>query len=128
METGAWLGNYGRHPWMIVAPVLAVAGAALAAFALAGKRNALSLAGSAVSVLGVVATAGVSMFPFILPSSLNPDASLTVWDSSSSHGTLFFMLVATAVFMPLILLYTSWVFKVLWGRVTSDQATAPGSY
>jgi cytochrome d ubiquinol oxidase subunit II len=81
-----------------------------------------------MSVFGVVATAGVSMFPFILPSSLNPDASLTVWDSSSSHGTLFFMLIMTVIFVPLILLYTSWVFKVLWGRVTSEQATSPGSY
>jgi len=125
---GAWLGNYGRHPWMVIAPLMAVAGAAVAAFGLAKKRNAMSLLSSGVSVAGVVATAGVSMFPFILPSSLNPDASLTVWDSSSSAGTLFFMLIMTAIFVPLILFYTAWVFKVLWGRVTTDDAQSPGSY
>ena len=125
---GAWLGNYGRHPWMVIAPLMAVAGAAVAAFGLAKKRNATSLVSSGVSVAGVVATAGVSMFPFILPSSLNPDASLTVWDSSSSAGTLFFMLIMTAIFVPLILFYTAWVFKVLWGRVTTDEAQSPGSY
>ncbi|WP_417471087.1 cytochrome d ubiquinol oxidase subunit II [Maricaulis sp.] len=125
---GAWLGNYGRHPWMVIAPLMAVAGAAVAAFGLAKKRNAMSLVSSGVSIAGVVATAGVSMFPFILPSSLNPDASLTVWDSSSSAGTLFFMLIMTAIFVPLILFYTAWVFKVLWGRVTTDEAQSPGSY
>ena len=38
------------------------------------------------------------MFPFILPSSRNPNASLTVWDSSSSHLTLFIMLIVTVIF------------------------------
>ena len=57
------------------------------------------------------------MFPFILPSSIDPRASLTVWDSSSSHMTLFIMLVVTAVFIPLIVAYTTWVYKVLWGKV-----------
>lgn len=128
VEAGAWMGNFARYPWVVLAPLMAVAGAFLAAVGLGKKRNAASLAGSAISVFGVVATAGVSMFPFILPSSLNPDASLTVWDSSSSHGTLFFMLIMTVIFVPLIVFYTSWVFKVLWGRVTSEDATAPGSY
>ena len=128
VEAGAWLTNYGRYPWMVLAPLAAVAGGFAAAVGLGKKRNVLSLAGSAISVFGVVATAGVSMFPFILPSSLNPSASLTVWDSSSSHGTLFFMLIMAVIFVPLILLYTSWVFKVLWGRVTTEEANSPGHY
>ena len=57
------------------------------------------------------------MFPFILPSSLDPNSSLTVWDASSSHLTLFIMLVVTAIFIPLIVAYTSWVYRVLWGKV-----------
>ena len=63
------------------------------------------------------------MFPFILPSSIDPRSSLTVWDSSSSHLTLFVMLAVTVIFMPLILLYTAWVYKVLWGKVTMDEIT-----
>lgn len=58
------------------------------------------------------------MFPFILPSSVDPRSSLTVWDSSSSHLTLFIMLVGAVIFMPIILAYTSWVYRVLWGRST----------
>ncbi len=51
---------------------------------------------------------------------INPRASLTVWDSSSSHLTLFIMLVVTVVFIPLIVAYTSWVYHVLWGKVDAD--------
>ena len=61
------------------------------------------------------------MFPFILPSSSMPAASLTVWDSSSSHLTLFIMLISAAIFMPIILTYTSWVFTVLRSKVDADD-------
>ena len=64
---------------------------------------------------------GVTTFPFLLPSSVQPGSSLTVWDASSSHMTLFVMLVATAIFLPLILLYTAWVFRVLRGKVSADR-------
>jgi cytochrome d ubiquinol oxidase subunit II len=57
------------------------------------------------------------MFPFILPSSIDPRASLTVWDASSSHLTLFIMLVVTGFFIPIIVAYTTWVYHVLWGKV-----------
>ncbi|WP_285772642.1 cytochrome d ubiquinol oxidase subunit II, partial [Rhizobium dioscoreae] len=63
----------------------------------------------------------VSMFPFILPSSLDPRSSLTVWDASSSHLTLFIMLVVAVIFLPIVLAYTAWVYRVLWGKV--DEAT-----
>lgn len=61
------------------------------------------------------------MFPFILPSSSDPNVSLTVWDTSSSHLTLFIMLVVSAIFIPLIVLYTSWVYHVLWGKVNEEE-------
>ena len=69
-------------------------------------------------LLGVIATAGLSAFPFLLPSSLDPNASLTVWDSSSSRSTLLFMLIAVVVFLPIVLAYTAFVYRVLRGRVT----------
>jgi cytochrome d ubiquinol oxidase subunit II len=74
----------------------------------------------------VIATVGLTMFPFILPSTIDPNSSLTVWDASSSHKTLFIMLVATAIFMPLILLYTAWVYRVLWGKVTTAEIERAG--
>jgi cytochrome d ubiquinol oxidase subunit II len=118
---GQWIANYNAYPWMMLAPVLGIAGP-LAAFALvkAGKAG-LSFVMSAIGIFGIIATAGVSLFPFLMPSSLMPNASLTVWDASSSQLTLFVMLICTLIFLPIVLAYTSFVFRVLRGAVTARQ-------
>jgi cytochrome bd ubiquinol oxidase subunit II len=126
---GAWLDNYGRHGWMVIAPVLGFAGAGLALIGLRYDKAWAAFGGSSASTVGIIATVGLSMFPFILPSSLDPRSSLTVWNASSTHLTLFVMLIVTAIFLPLILLYTAWVYKVLWGRSTTGAlATNPDLY
>jgi len=127
VEAGAWMGNYGKYPLLILAPLAGFAGSVLAFWALA-RKSPLAMVGSGLAATGIIASVGASMFPFILPSSLNPTASLTVWDSSSSHVTLFIMLIATAIFLPIVLAYTAWVFKVLWGRLTIEEATSEGKY
>ncbi|QPC43327.1 cytochrome d ubiquinol oxidase subunit II [Kaustia mangrovi] len=114
---GIWLANYATHPWMAIAPILGFAGAAGALLFQRLRWEVTALLASSASVFGIVATVGVSMFPFILPSSIDPVSSLTVWDASSSHLTLFIMLFVTAIFVPLIVAYTSWVYAVLWGKV-----------
>lgn len=119
-QAGAWLDNYKLFPWTKVAPVLAIA-SLLAACALIGtKLKGLAFIFSGLGVASIISTAGLSLFPFLLPSSLEPNASLTVWDSSSSQLTLMIMLVVTVIFLPLIVVYTSWVYRVLRGRVTAE--------
>jgi cytochrome d ubiquinol oxidase subunit II len=118
---GFWFTNYTAHPWMIAAPALGFAGALLALGFLALRRELLTLLSSGLSVLGIIATVGLAMFPFILPSSIDPRSSLTVWDASSSHLTLFIMLLSTGIFLPIIALYTTWVYRVLWGKVDEKQ-------
>jgi cytochrome bd ubiquinol oxidase subunit II len=120
-EIGAWIANYRAMPWTVAAPTAGFLGAAVAALALTRGHDWVAFFASGLSVFGVVATAGVSMFPFILPSSLDPASSLTVWDASSSRATLFTMLVATAVFLPLILAYTAFIYRVLRGRVSEKD-------
>jgi cytochrome bd ubiquinol oxidase subunit II len=117
---GAWLANYGKSPLILLAPSVAFVGAALTILLLGRRRNGLAIVASALTVGGVIATAGLSAFPFLLPSSLDPNASLTVWDASSSQLTLMIMLVATLIFLPIVLLYTAWVYRVLRGRVTLE--------
>jgi cytochrome d ubiquinol oxidase subunit II len=69
------------------------------------------------------------MFPFILPSSIDPRSSLTVWNASSSQMTLFIMLVVTVVFLPIVLAYTAWAYKVMFGRASVGAlATNPDLY
>lgn len=121
LHAGAWLVNYATHPWTVAAPAAGFAGAAGALLGLALRRPVLALLTAALGIAGIIFSVGASMFPFILPSSIDPRASLTVWDSSSSHLTLFIMLVVTAVFVPIIVAYTSWVYHVLWGKVDEQS-------
>jgi len=120
---GAWLDNYGRHPWMLAAPVLGFGGILVALIGLWRRSEPLAFGGSSLSTIGIISTVGLSMFPFILPSSIDPRSSLTVWNASSSAVTLFNMLLVTIVFLPLILIYTAWVYRVLWGRTSTGALT-----
>jgi cytochrome d ubiquinol oxidase subunit II len=118
-QAGAWLTNYRTFPWTMAAPALAILALAITPAMLRVGRAGLGFIVSGIGVASIIATAGLSIFPFMLPSSLDPRASLTVWDASSSHLTLKIMLFATVVFLPLILLYTAWVYRVLRGPITA---------
>lgn len=123
-EVGAWMHNYTLYAWAKWVPITTfiaiVAGMLLARI---NKPGSAFIASSVVCA-GIIGTAGVSMFPFIMPSSSDPRASLTVWDSVSSQMTLELMLGATVIFMPLIIIYTSWAYKVMRGKVTVEYIKA----
>ena len=120
-QPGQWLANYAAHPWTIVAPSLGIFGPLLALLFTMAQRGGLAFIASALGILGIIATAGLSMFPFLMPSNIAPMVSLTVWDASSSQLTLFMMLLATLIFLPVVLVYTSIVFSALRGAVTASQ-------
>ena len=126
---GGWLANYAVYPWMWAAPLLGFLGPVLAFFGIMRRNHVLVFSGSSLATIGIIASVGASMFPFILPSSIDPASSLTVWNASSSHMTLWIMLLVTLVFLPIVLAYTSWAFKVMFGRVTlGDVRTNPDFY
>ncbi|CAK7003604.1 cytochrome d ubiquinol oxidase subunit II [Saezia sanguinis] len=116
-----WFANYGALPILWIVPILGIVGALLAAVLLKAGKALLAFICSSLSMTGIISSVGVSMFPMILPSSVNPSHSLTVWDTSSSHMILFIMLVVALIFVPIVLAYTSYVFYVLRGKVTRDS-------
>lgn len=120
-SSGAWLANYREMPWLWLAPAAAYAGAILAILMLRADRPGPAFVGSAVSIAGVILTAGFGLFPFLMPSSTDLASSLAVWDASSSQLTLFIMLLCTLVFLPIVLAYTAWVFRVLRGKITLEH-------
>jgi cytochrome d ubiquinol oxidase subunit II len=103
------------------APACAVAGAVAAHVALRAHHAGAAFMASVLVQGGTILTGGFALFPFLLPSSSFPNQSLTIWDASSSAKTLLLMLVAVAVFLPIILAYTGWVFRVLRGRITLEN-------
>ena len=119
--TGAWLNNYQDHPWTIFIPIVAYAMVIIAIVFVSINRYLWAWIASAFAITGVISTFGFSIFPFLLPSSSDPRSSLTIWDASSSHMTLFVMMLATAFFLPIIIAYTAWVYHVLRGKVSAQQ-------
>ena len=121
LVTGAWMNNFSQYPVMIIAPVLAFLGP-LGVIALAGtKKDGLGFLFSSLTQAGVIMTAGFSLFPFVLTSSINPSMSFTLWDGTSSYMTLAIMTVVAGIFVPTVLGYTTWCFYKMWGRVTAEQ-------
>ncbi|WP_295961780.1 cytochrome d ubiquinol oxidase subunit II [uncultured Xanthomonas sp.] len=118
-EVGGWMHNYKTMPLTALAPAAGLLGLLLSAALLRKRRGGLAFIASGAAIAGIILTVGFAIFPFLLPSSSQPGSSLTVWDASSSHLTLWIMLLATVVFLPIILGYTTWVYRVLKGKVTA---------
>lgn len=119
-SAGSWLQNYGKYPWFILAPIIGLLGAAFSYVMTSLNWPKLAWFFSALAIAGIISTVGFSMYPFLLPSSSHPEMSLLIWDASSSQLTLFVMLIATIIFLPIILLYTAWVYRVMRGKVTTQ--------
>jgi cytochrome d ubiquinol oxidase subunit II len=126
-EAGAWLANYQLYPLTLLFPVIGFAGLGGAIALSMHDRPGLGLLVSGLGITGIIMTVGVSMFPFIMPSSTNPNSSLIAWDATSSHLTLTVMFWAAVIFLPLILIYTSWTYYKMWRRVTVEEIRAQDS-
>jgi cytochrome d ubiquinol oxidase subunit II len=118
--TSSWFANYRAHPALFVAPALAVLGA-LGVIGFARKQGLAAFLASGAAVACTILSAGFALFPFLLPSRLDPRSGLTVWDASSSQMTLAIMLICVFAFLPIVLAYTAWVYRVLRGRVTLEH-------
>lgn len=118
LVAGGWLANYKAFPALWAAPIVAILGSLLAV--MLRRRPLIAWIASALVPVGTIATAGLSLFPFFLPSSSHPDQSLTVWDGSSSKLTLEIMLGCVIIFLPIVLAYTGWVYKIMRGQVKAN--------
>ncbi|WP_078118452.1 cytochrome d ubiquinol oxidase subunit II [Thiosocius teredinicola] len=120
---GAWLHNYQTYPVMLAAPIVGFTAAFLAIILVRIGRHGPAFVMSSLTQAGAIFTAGVSMFPFIMPSSTHPNFSLTIWDASSSHLTLNVMFIAAVIFVPIIVSYTAWNFYKMWRVITIAEIT-----
>ncbi len=117
-QGGSWLGDGALRTWACVAAAIAILAALLVPLLARRGHHGRAFLASALAIAGTIFSAGFALFPFLMPSSLDPKSSLTVWDASSSSKTLGLMLIATVIFLPIILAYTTWVYRVLRGRVS----------
>lgn len=120
VETGAWMSNYRLLDGSVIAPVLVFLLTPLAFLLCRGGRPGTAFVASSLAVSSIIATAGLAMYPFLVPSSSQPNHSLTIWDSSSSLLTLKVLFWVTVFLLPIVVAYTSWVYRVMKGKVTVD--------
>ncbi|RIX41977.1 MAG: cytochrome d ubiquinol oxidase subunit II [Rhodocyclales bacterium GT-UBC] len=123
-QPGAWFANYQKLPILWLVPALAYLGGLLVLAGLRGGKTLLAFVGSSLACLSVILTAGIALFPFILPSSEHPVSSLTAWDATSSYVTLNVMFWVALIFTPIVLAYTSWAYHVMRGKITREFITA----
>ncbi|CAM4152803.1 cytochrome d ubiquinol oxidase subunit II [Bordetella tumulicola] len=129
VQAGSWMLNFEKWPLAWIAPALGVGGALVVALLLTVRAHWLAFIVSSLAIAGVILTVGFALFPFLMPSSTNPNFGLTIWDASSSKLTLWIMVLAVAFFLPIITLYTAWVYRVMRGKVTTESISeTPNSY
>ena len=120
IQAGAWFSNYRTVPALWLVPAIGILGTICGAFLIRLNKAGMAIISSSVALLGIILTPLVAMFPFIMPSSSQPNAGLTIWDCTSSPLTLEIMFFVTLIFLPLVLIYTSWAYKVMSGKLNGE--------
>ncbi len=115
------IDNFSRYPWAWV-----IAGLTMLAIANIPRTmhkgleyQALFTSGAVIS--GTFALFGLGLFPDLLPSRLNPDWSLTIYNAASSPQTLHIMLIIALIGMPFVLAYTVSIYWMFRGKVKVDK-------
>lgn len=121
LEAGAWMGNFRQHPWGWLLPTAVGISLSIGAVVLRAGRALLAWWLGAAAWTGVIGTAGFALFPFLMPSSIRPDQSLTVWNAAAGPYTLSRMLAAMAILLPLVIWYVGWSFQVMRGKVSGEH-------
>lgn len=120
VQSGAWMHNYQAMPILWLAPIVGAVMPLLALLASRVERGGWAFLFSSLAIAGVILTAGIAMFPFVMPSSTFPSHSLTMWDATSSELTLSIMTIVAAIFVPIILAYTLWCYIKMFGRLDAQ--------
>ncbi len=116
--------NYLSRPLWLVVPLLAVVSLLAVKFLHTKSRSLGAFVASCATVLLVVATAIVGLFPNLIPSSLDPAASLTAFNSSSGPYTLKVMTIVAAIFVPIVIVYQFLVYRFFRGKLTKAEGGA----
>jgi cytochrome d ubiquinol oxidase subunit II len=120
--------NILRWPALAVFPLLAVAGLAGTRFFLAKRDWWKTWASSAATIAGAAAFGISGLYPRLLPSSLDPAASLTAFNSASSPLTLSIMLGVALFFVPIVVAYQAWVYRRFSFEITNEDFDRGNAY
>jgi cytochrome d ubiquinol oxidase subunit II len=123
---GLWTQlSHGKNwTWIVLAvAVVALLAAVIRVFSRSGEGWAFVY--TTIVVAAVVVLLFGALYPNLVPSTLNPDWSLTIHNASSSPYTLKVMTWAGLVFAPLVMLYQAWTYWVFRQRISADRIPEP---
>ncbi len=118
IQAGAWLANYDKYPVTMMFPVLGLLMPILVLLTSRLNRSGFAFLFSSLAIAAVILTCGSAMFPFVMPSSLEPNVSLTMWDATASEMSLTVMTWAAIIFIPIVLSYTVYTYMKMFGRLS----------
>ncbi|MDK2954876.1 MAG: cytochrome bd ubiquinol oxidase subunit [Desulfovibrionales bacterium] len=121
-------GNYLNNPALFLILAGAVAGLVFQRSWMGTARRWAAWGASALMIVCVTMFGVIGLYPAIIPSSLDPGASLTIYNASSSPLTLKIMLGVALVFVPIVLLYQAWVYKTFSHRITDEDLRSEEAY
>lgn len=110
--------NYLAAPYLFLIPAIAVLALVMVQAYMIANKPLKAFAASCVTILFVVFTGVTGLFPNLIPSSLDPAHSLTIYNSSSSQYTLVIMTVVAFIFVPIVIAYKIWVYRIFRAPVT----------
>ena len=120
LQTGLFR-NYTSNPVLFIILLGALSGLFLTRFFIGRSAWGKAWCASALTIVGTTLFGVAGLFPNLLPSSLDPAYSLTIHNSSSSPLTLKIMLVVALIFVPLVLLYQGWAYRLFRGKVRNED-------
>jgi len=113
--------NYLNTPTLFFVPAIAVTLLIAIRVFLAKDQLLKAFTASSLLVLSVVATGLVGLFPNLIPSTLDAQYSLTLYNSSSSPYTLKIMTVVAFIFLPMVIAYKIWAYRIFRAPITNKS-------
>lgn len=120
--------NYLIVPPLLIVPMLAVAGLLCIRVFIGSNTVGMAWVSSAVTIFSCTLFGVLGMYPKLLPSSMDPAAHVTIMNGASSPLTLKIMLVVTLIFIPVVIIYQAWVYRLFSHKITDDDLNMENAY
>ena len=120
--------NYLNNFIWFLCPVLGVLSLLGIKFFLTMKKTHAAFYASCLTIVMVTFTGIIGLFPNLIPSSIDPRYSLTIYNSSSSIYTLKIMTVVALVFVPVVIAYQLWNYRIFRGKISPHASGEEGLY
>jgi cytochrome d ubiquinol oxidase subunit II len=120
--------NYLANPVLFLVPLISVAGIFGIRYFLQKKGVFKAWCASALTIVSCTFFGVIGLFPSLFPSSIDPKFNLTAYNASSSPLTLKIMLIVVVLFIPVVLAYQAWAYKLFSGQVTDDDLAHEETY